>query len=28
VNIELIYKATQTKLVIGTDDLETAQTAL
>lgn len=28
VNIELLYKATQTKLVIGADDLEKAQAAL
>lgn len=28
VNINLIYKATQTKLVIGVDDLEKAQTVV
>ena len=28
VNVDLIYKATQTKLVIGADDLEKAQAAL
>ena len=28
VNVDLLYKATQTKLVIGADDLEKAQSAL
>lgn len=28
VNLDLIYKATQTRLVIGVDDLEKARTAL
>ena len=28
VNVDLLYKATQTKLVIGADDLEKAQAAL
>jgi len=28
VNVNLIYKATQTKLVIGTDDLEKARTVV
>ncbi len=28
VNVDLLYKATQTKLVIGVDDLEKAQAAL
>jgi hypothetical protein len=28
VNVDLIYKATQTKLVIGVDDLEKAQTVI
>lgn len=28
VNIELLYKATQTQLVIGVDDLQTAKAAL
>ena len=28
VNVDLIYKATKTKLVIGADDLEKAQSAL
>ena len=28
VNVDLIYKATQTKLVIGADDLEKAQTVV
>ncbi len=28
VNVDLLYKATKTKLVIGADDLEKAQTAI
>ena len=28
VNVDLLYKATQTKLVIGADDLEKAQATL